>query len=77
MRVNSFSVYHSQVAEGMAFMHFKVCLFLMVRYLPGIDVACTRVSLQGILHRDLKPPNVLLKGHEVKIADFGLSRFED
>ncbi|MCQ2821162.1 MAG: protein kinase [archaeon] len=27
-----------------------------------------------IIHRDLKPGNILLKGNEVKIGDFGLSR---
>lgn len=34
------------------------------------------MHFKGILHRDLKPPNVLLKGNEVKIADFGLARKE-
>lgn len=28
---------------------------------------------QNILHRDLKPANVLIKGHKLKIADFGFA----
>lgn len=31
----------------------------------------------GICHRDLKPENILLKNDEVKICDFGSSKFLD
>lgn len=31
----------------------------------------------GIIHRDLKLENVLLKGHSIKIVDFGLSILKD
>lgn len=29
----------------------------------------------GIMHRDIKPTNILVKDHVFKIADFGLSRY--
>jgi serine/threonine protein kinase len=28
---------------------------------------------QGILHRDIKPQNILLNGSQTKIADFGFA----
>lgn len=28
----------------------------------------------NVIHRDLKPNNLLMKGKKLKIADFGLSR---
>ena len=31
----------------------------------------------GIFHRDLKPENLLWSDDELKIADFGLSKFYD
>src|SRR5579863_8287874 len=37
----------------------------------GLDIACK----QGVVHRDIKPQNILINGRDVvKIADFGLAR---
>jgi len=29
---------------------------------------------KGLVHRDLKPDNILLSDNEIKIADFGLAK---
>ena len=31
----------------------------------------------GIIHRDIKPGNILISNGEVKVSDFGLGKFED
>jgi serine/threonine-protein kinase len=45
------------------------------RYLRQIARAMHHAHLQGILHRDMKPSNILIDAHdEVHITDFGLAK---
>jgi eukaryotic-like serine/threonine-protein kinase len=47
----------------------------VLRYMEQIAKALVVVHQAGIFHRDLKPPNVMLRGNdEVVLIDFGLAR---
>jgi eukaryotic-like serine/threonine-protein kinase len=47
----------------------------VLRYVEQIAKALVVVHSAGIFHRDLKPPNVMLRGNdEVVLIDFGLAR---
>ena len=49
-----------------------------VRYVEQIAMALRVVHNAGLLHRDLKPPNVMLRDNdEVALIDFGLARALD
>jgi cell division cycle 2-like protein len=43
-------------------------------FLRQILSAVHHIHSHGMMHRDLKPPNILLKNGVLKIADFGLAR---
>lgn len=46
-----------------------------LRYLQLVAVALTAVHQQGILHRDLKPPNIMLREDgQIVLIDFGISK---
>ncbi len=46
----------------------------LLRYFREAASAIDHLNGQGIQHRDLKPPNLLLVGGGVKVADFGLAK---
>ena len=46
---------------------------LIKRYSLQIVNAVKCLKDLGILHRDIKPENILVKGEDIKLADFGLS----
>jgi DNA-binding NarL/FixJ family response regulator len=59
-------------------MYFGVTEAETLRYLEQIAVALSVVHGAGLLHRDLKPPNVMLREtDEIALIDFGLARTLD
>jgi len=50
---------------------------LIKQHMRGILNGLANMHAIGICHRDLKPENILLKNGEVKICDFGSSKFLD
>jgi DNA-binding NarL/FixJ family response regulator len=59
-------------------MYFGVTEAETLRYLEQIAVALSVVHGAGLLHRDLKPPNVMLRENdEIALIDFGLARTLD
>jgi serine/threonine protein kinase len=43
----------------------------------SLGEALAEIHAKGILHRDLKPQNILIERTGVKVIDFGISRFVD
>ncbi|MDE2052990.1 MAG: serine/threonine protein kinase, partial [Gammaproteobacteria bacterium] len=59
-------------------MYFGVTEAETLRYLEQIAAALRVVHGAGVLHRDLKPPNVMLReSDDVVLIDFGLARTLD
>lgn len=59
-------------------MYFGVSEAETLRYLEQIAAALRVVHGAGLLHRDLKPPNVMLReSDEIVLIDFGLARTLD
>src|SRR4029078_2595383 len=49
----------------------------LVRLLEKVARAVHHAHEKGVIHRDLKPDNILVRGDEVKVADFGLARLTE
>ncbi len=47
---------------------------MAARYGAQIAGALAEAHLLGMVHRDLKPPNIMLARHGVKVLDFGLAK---
>jgi tetratricopeptide (TPR) repeat protein/tRNA A-37 threonylcarbamoyl transferase component Bud32 len=49
----------------------------LVRILEKVARAVQHAHEKGVIHRDLKPDNILVSGDEPKVADFGLARLTE
>jgi len=62
-----------KIVEGTSFTKQEV-----LGYLKQILEALVYLEMKQVIHRDLKPGNILINGQNVaKIADFNVSRIQD
>jgi serine/threonine-protein kinase len=52
----------------------KLPLNEIIRLTENVAAALTHAHQQGIVHRDVKPENILLTGGSAVVADFGIAR---
>jgi serine/threonine protein kinase len=45
-----------------------------LEHLRGIVIALSAAHQHGVLHRDLKPGNVMLRGEQIVLIDFGIAK---
>lgn len=45
------------------------------RFGAALAGALTALPARGVVHCDVKPANLLVRGHEVRVIDFGISRY--
>lgn len=50
---------------------------VLLRILEKVARAVQHAHEKGVIHRDLKPDNILVSGEEPKVADFGLARLTE
>jgi len=62
---------HKQIA-GNAEIHLDRAIEMMIDIAQG-----TRAINAKVIHRDIKPDNILVSGNKLKIGDFGISKFVD
>ena len=69
--VPGLSLYHHVAEEG------PIAGRDLVHFADGLAEALQAVHSVGVLHRDVKPTNVLMEGRSPVLIDFGLARLAD
>lgn len=70
-----FEYLHQDLHHYLESLHLPLSEQVIKYYIHQLLLGLTYCHSNCILHRDLKPQNLLMSGEQLKIADFGLSRF--